>query len=207
MAQKNNSIEMLKKRLIAEMARDKKKATILGVLLLVAVVFVGKLLLKGSPQEVTAATNPMMPPAGLPAPPEAGNPAVDIYPTIGTMDTTPDLIGGGKKITRDIFLPNSSIFPHVLKTTDVNGKVNVVKSKDSAQDVERKRKEELIRAEGAKLHLESAISGRVPIAIINGTVLGHGALINGFRVVKIDSKTSEVELKKDGITIKLGMKE
>ncbi|MCP4376295.1 MAG: hypothetical protein GY794_08995 [bacterium] len=205
MAQKNNSIEMLKKRLVAELKRDKKKATILGVLLLVGVFFVGKLLLKGSPQAATAAINPIAT-TGMPMPPEVANTATNSYPTVATIGKTSVQGGWGKKIDRDIFLPNATIFPHLIKTTDANGNVNVVKSEDSAQDIARKRKEELIRAEGAKLQLESAISGGVPIAIINGTVLGDGAWINGFRVVKIDSKACEVELVKDGITIKLSMK-
>ena len=195
MAQKNNSIEMWKKRLIAEISRDKKKAVILVVLLLVAVFFVGKMLLKSSPEAATAAANPTaLATAGTPM---SSGP---VNPKSPKVEAPKD---AAKAITRDIFMPDLSIFPHVKKATGTNGSVNVVEDEQSKRDAEFRRKKELIREQGAELHLESTITGRVPIAIINGTVLGPDGVINGFRIVKIDSQACVLE--KEGITLKLIM--
>ena len=201
---RNNSIEMLKKRLMAEFARDKKKAVILIVLLLVAVFFVGKLLLKSTPVEATAATNPMA--AGssdAPMSPETGNIAAQVFAVKSSKADVPK--SAANMITRDIFMPNESIFPHVEKTTaaNSNSKVKVIEDEKTKRDAELKRKKELIRAQGAELHLESTITGRVPIAIINGTVLGPDGVLNGFRVVKIDSQACVVE--KEGVRLNLTM--
>jgi hypothetical protein len=79
MAQGNNSIEMLKRRLAAEFARDKKKAIILGMLLLVAVFYVSKLLVNGSPEAATAAGTPAgMQAPGASEPSEAENASLDL---------------------------------------------------------------------------------------------------------------------------------
>ncbi|MBC8373123.1 MAG: hypothetical protein ISS69_03065 [Phycisphaerae bacterium] len=205
MTRQNNSIAMFKKRLVAEMARDKKKAVILVSLLLVAVFFVGKMLLKGSPQDVSAAPNPAaMATGGPPMVPAAGNTNAR---TITAMNPTIKEAKGftrRKKITRDIFMPDPSLFPRIKKkTADVKGNVNVVETGQNKREAELERKKELIRKQGAELHLESMITGRVPIAIINGTVLGLDGAINGFRVVKIGSQVCVLE--KEGFTVTLTM--
>ena len=202
----NNSIEMLKKRLMAEFARDKKKAVILIVLLLVAVLFVGKLLLKSAPAEATAAANPATVVAtGAPMAPgrEAGSIDAQVFNSKNPEVEAPKVAANA--ITRDIFMPNPSIFPEIIKkTTGPRGsKVDVVEDEKSKRDAELKRKEALIREQGAALHLESTITGRRPIAIINGTVLGPGGLINGFRIVEINSQACVVE--KDGVRLNLTM--
>ena len=202
MVQKHNSIAMWKKRLIAEISRDKKKAVTLGLLLLVAIFFIGKLLLKSSPTEATAAANPTaIASPGAPVPPGAENTAARIHSAESPRVNVPK--GAAKGITRDIFRPDESIFPHVEKTASANSKVNVVEDEKSKRDAELRRKRELIREQGAELHLKSTITGRVPTAIINGTVLGLDGVINGFRIVKIESKVCVVE--KEGITLNLTM--
>jgi hypothetical protein len=195
---------MWKKRLVAELARDKKKAGILIVLAITAVFFVGKLLLKGSPaaavaMQTAAPVTPQAPvePSGMQNP--AALPLVD---EIQGMKTPRDSV---KRITRDIFMPNPKVFPLVVKSTgtEAANKPNVVKDEEAKRTAELKRKTERIRQEGAELHLEGAIIGRVPIAIINGSVLGPGGVINGFRIVKIESQTCVVE--KEGIKLSLTM--
>jgi len=208
MARQNNSIAMLKKRLIAEMARDKKKAVILVLLFLVGVFFVGKMLLKGSPEEVAAAPNPAaMAPGGSPMLPGAGNTTARTLTAMNPKKIK-EIKGAikRKKITRDIFMPDPSLFPRMRKkTADVkgNGNVSVAETEQNKREAELKRKKELIRKQGAELHLESMITGRVPIAIINGTVLGLDGAINGFRIVKIGSQVCVLE--KEGFTITLTM--
>ncbi|MDP6544729.1 MAG: hypothetical protein QGH60_12110 [Phycisphaerae bacterium] len=202
MAQNNNGIKMLKARLMAEFARDKKKAVILVALLLIAVFFVGKMLLKSSPQAATAATDPAgVAFGGDPRNQGAGSAVVQ---TPGAKTPKADLPkGAASAITRDIFMPDPAIFPRVKETAGPNSKVGVVEDEKSKRDIELARKTKLIKEQGDKLHLESTITGRVPIAIINGTVLGVGGVINGFRVVKIDSQACVVE--KEGVRLNLTM--
>jgi hypothetical protein len=204
----NTSIEMLKKRLMAEFARDKKKAVILIVLGLVAVFFVGKLLLKSSPAKATAATNPTtVAPPGAPTTPAPGaeNIAAQVFSAKNPKGQAPKSVS--RKITRDIFMPDPSIFPYVKKTVDPSGKVEVVENAETKRQAELKRKKALIEKQAAELNLESTMTtmtGRPPTAIINGTVLGLDGVINGFRIVKIGSEACQVE--KEGITVDLKMK-
>ena len=79
----------------------------------------------------------------------------------------------------------------------------MVEDEQGKRDAELKRKKALIKEQAANLHLESTITGRTPIAIINGTVLGPGGVVNGFRIVTIHSQACVVE--KDGVKLNLTM--
>ena len=125
-----NSIEMFKKRLLAEVARDKKKACILGLLMVTAIFFVGKVLVKSSPetaaamQATLAATDQK--PAGSSG---TGNPT-----PIKLNDRTPAVKTSReprKAVTRDIFQPNPTIFPIVAREVEPDDKPSVVQG---AQD-------------------------------------------------------------------------
>jgi len=198
-----NSIEMWKKRMLAELARDKKKACILGVLAIAAVFFVGKLLFKGSPESADA----MQPTPGQTAAqvPDASGGGNAMF-TARAVKATPARKTPAKRgeITRDIFRTNAKYFPIVAKVVKPDGKPDVVQGQVDAATARLKAKEEKIRQEGSSLHLESTITGRVPIAIINGSVLGKGGVISGFRVVEIKSQACVVE--KEGIKLSLSMK-
>ena len=190
MAKKHNSIEMWKRRLIAEISRDKKKAITLGVLLLVAVFFVGKILVESSPTEATAAATPAaIASAESPMSPGAGN-AVP-HTNIPRVEAPKS---AAKGIFRDIFMPNPSIFPYSTEPV-------VVPRGESEMEAQRRRKRERIHEQGAELHLESTITGRVPIAIINGTVLGRDGVIKGFRIVEINFQACVLE--KEGVVLNL----
>jgi hypothetical protein len=188
----------LKNRLVAEFARDKKKAIILGMLLLVAVFYVSKLLVKGSPEAATAAS---MQAPGASESSEAENASLDL---LTGKPRTWNPKDRSKGIARDIFLPNVSLFPLVVtKTVEVKGPdvIQETQEKRNAELLKRKRAE--IRQQGAALHLESTITGGRPIAIINGSVLGRDGVINGFRIIKVGSQTCVVE--KDGVKLNLTM--
>jgi len=200
MADAPNSVAMWKKRVLAELQRDKKKAIILGALLLVAVVLVGKLLLKSSPEPATA---------GRPAPEapteppgtntdEAPRERVNRIPGSRTdRPVIPDNLAD--TITRDIFKPDEQSFPPVKPA-----KTNVVKTKTGNPiDIEKETKGKRIQAESAQLHLENTITGSKPMAIINGTVLSRDGLIAGFRVVEIGLRSCVVE--KEGVRVELTM--
>jgi len=197
MAMKHNSMATFKKRLLAEVARDKKKAIILGLLLLTAAYFIGKLFLAGGPQSVTAAPLP------------SGISAESVEPDTGMIklpDLSQDKADAPKtSITRDIFKANPKVFPPVAiaDSTGDNGPKVIKASQDDRQAALKELKEK-IRKEGLALNLESTIGGVRPMAIINGSVLGPGGVINGFRIVKIDSLACVVE--KEGIQLSLTMK-
>ena len=107
MALKNNSIVMWKRRLVAEFIHDKKKGVILLVLLVLAIFFVGKLVVNGGPDQATAAAGPQ----------SIVSPKNPIDPGLNPEALDPNAIKSqiqpakriSSKITRDIFLPNASI--------------------------------------------------------------------------------------------------
>lgn len=202
MAQTSNSIVMLKNRLIAEMSRDKKKAVLLAVLLLVMAFVVGKLIFTGSPAEATAAANlaPKVDPS-TPEPPGQENIAAAITKAKPPKAGKPK--PAAKGITRDIFMPDLSVFPRTAANAKSGGSVDVVEDEKTRRDAERKRREALIREQAAELHLESTITGKAPNAIINGSVLGRGGVISGFRIIEINSQACIVE--KDGVKLNLTM--
>jgi hypothetical protein len=199
----NNNIEMFKKRLVAELTRDKKKAFILGLLLITAIFFVGKMLFKSSPATATA----MPAGSGVTAPADTGTSDADIAMSDIHRGANParETTGErGKEIKRDIFLPNPEVFPISKKKVDADGKPTVVQDAENKITAALKAREEEIRVEGASLNLKSTITGRVPIAIIDGAVLGLGGVIKGFRVIEIQSQACIVE--KDGVKLNLTMK-
>ena len=201
MAKKHNSFEMMKKRLVAEMARDKKKAGILITLAVVAIFFVGKLLFKSAPAGATAA------PVAAATGNQPGTPGMgSFYAPSGKGGKTgaSKRKKGDNEITRDIFKPNSAVFPLALKKTPANEKVSLHADAQSERNDELKRKRLLVEKEALTLQLESTITGRVPIAIINGTVLGRGGVVKGFRVVEIGSQACVVE--KNGVRLTLNMR-
>ena len=198
-----NSIMMFKKRLLAEVARDKKKACILGLLLVAAIFFVGKVLFKSSPetavamQATPAATDQS--PAGSSG---AGNPTL-----IKLNNRTPAVKISRKPVkavTRDIFQPNPTIFP-IVEAVELDNQPSVVKGSQDDRTKVIKAKNDKIRQQGALLKLEGVTIRPDPIAIINGAVLGRGGVINGFRVVRIEFQRCVVE--KDGVELNLTMKQ
>jgi hypothetical protein len=201
MARKINSIVMWKRRLVAEFIHDKKKGVILLVLLVLAIFFVGKLLVNGGPDEATAAAGPggIIVSAENPVDPEAYNQPGKF--NLKKSDTHPPK-RRSYEITRDIFLPNTSVFPVVAKKIAAKkSKADLLKNERSMKDLELELREKKIKALGATLHLKSTIAGR--FAIINDTVLGPGGVINGFRIIEINSQACVVE--QEGVKLKLKM--
>jgi len=209
MIKTHNNIEMFKRRMIAEIARDKKKASVLAILTIAAVFFVGKLLIKSSPSAASGmrAADPVAeapdddPANGLPKIPKLGDSTKSTPFDRGHGPIKPRPRG---EITRDIFRPNPKVFPLVAKASKSAGQPDVVQAKIDERTIALKARKERIRREGALLDLESTITGSVPIAIINGAVLGRGGVISGFRVVKIESQACVVE--KEGVQLNLTMK-
>ena len=199
MAQKYNKLEMWKKRLLAELTRDKKKASIMLVLFVLAVFFVGKLLFESAPESASAMSGSVVPTSVQSPGDVASFPKIPKSPRKKFAKTT------GDGVVRDIFLPNSKVFPIIAKSEKGDGnKPGVLnKTAEDKHSLALKKKQARIQLEGSKLHLKSTITGRQPIAIINDDVLGCGGMVNGFRVIKIGSQVCVVE--KEGVQLDLTM--
>jgi len=201
MAKAQNSAAMWKTRLLAELQRDKKKTIVLSMLLLVAIVLIGKLFLKGSPAPATAQRPAaVVPPAlgGAAVPDPSGVTTTNIIPdSVTAKPVIPDNLSD--TITRDIFKPDRESFPRVKRAKKKDVKKKTVEQKVTEEEIRQKE----IQAEAAKLHLESTLTGSRPIAIINGNVLSKGRFIAEFRVEEIGLQSCVVE--KEGVRVKLTM--
>ncbi|WP_163329073.1 hypothetical protein GFV12_07955 [Desulfurobacterium thermolithotrophum] len=71
--------------------------------------------------------------------------------------------------------------------------------------VEKKLEKKILLPKIPELHLEGVVKGRIPVAIINGKYLGLGDRIEGCEVTKIEVFTSSVNLKCDGLDIRLNI--
>jgi len=193
----------LKGRLLAELRRDPKKASILGVLVLVLLIVGVREVARraGSPGAGSAAT-PRAGGAGgeaglrkpvnalkAPGPPKGGNRQADAS-------------GPGAKlpVDRDIFTPNMMYFPveEAAKPSKVVSAAAVI---DPNAKAEAARREVLARAKA--LSLQSTVIGAVPTAIVNGRVLRVGDWINDLQVIEINSRSCQLE--KSGIRVVLEM--
>lgn len=187
----------LKDRMLAEMRRDPKKASILGVL--------GAVLLIISVREVVRRS-------GSPAPARAFE-ATSLRKPAGEA-RAPGLAKGKDRqrerslpiakatVDRDIFTPNVAYFP-------VEEKAKPASLVASAQVVDPTAKAEAaklrVQAQAKALSLQSTVVGAVPTAIINGRVLRVGDWVSDFQVVQISSRSCKLE--KSGIRVMLEMAE
>ncbi len=192
-----------KDRLLAEMRRDPKKASILGVLALVLLIIGGQEIAKqvGLPKTGLAATAQITgQPGGLSLrkpmnkPGSAGN-------LPGGLDglNTPAEDMPALPVDRDIFTPKETYFPidHAEKPTQAV----VATIVDPNVRKEAIRRE--VQAQAQALSLQSTVVGSVSTAIVNGRLLHVGDWINEFQVVKITSRYCQLE--KSGIRVMLEM--
>lgn len=185
----NDSITKIKNQLLDELKRDKKKALILGVLLCVALVVIGKLLVKDVPSSAGAAA-PLAVAAASPAATEppasessadefAVDPSRDKY--LREIDTT---------VKRDIFAAPAGLFPSGIAANP----------QPDNHDEATKTADDQVRG----MTLQSTILSASPTAIINGKVLKIGGQIGGFQVMEITS--GSVTLEKADVKVVLEMK-
>jgi len=184
-----------KQRFVLQMRRDKKKAAVLVVLVLVGLIIFGRMLLKtvgpakakGAP---AAAAGPI---SHSPASPRG----------IGQKKKSPTRPAGRSpgsengSTPRDLFVADLRCYPKVEP---------VDKPKDKQPDALRQTEdpEAIIRAKAKSLALQSTMVGWESSAMINGQVLRVGEWIDGFRVVEIHARSCIVEC--EGIRVPLDMK-
>ncbi len=176
--------QRLRRRLLAE----KKKASVLLVLVLVA----GGLWLRTwlSPTaESSASSVPATDPA--PAATATDNPAPVVSqprePRVVEVDL-PSTIG------RNVFLLDTTGYELAPKS-DVGGSDGAKSGGDGADD-----KPE-VRTDG--LHLQTTMLGRKPAAVINGEVIGIGDEYEEFKLIEV--RPESVILEKNGVQVELSM--
>ncbi len=190
----STDLALFKRRVVAELKRDKKKTIVLTLLFVVAAGLGVQFLAKPShPRRAVAA-----PAAGQPADVQtdtmnaqaAENAAVqaqrDRY--IRQLDTT---------ITRDILTPSEKFFP----VGDLSGDGSRVLSLGSSQNQDNRRL--VVEQEAGRLVLRSTVVSDDSTAIINGQAVHVGEEIHGFQVIKIAPR--QCLLQRSGVTVVLKM--
>ena len=187
-------------RLSMEMAKDKKKTVILATLALVAA-FVGIRAFTKSSGPAQAAAVMEAPEMGpvLPEMVMAGAPPAFLAESDPLDEEY--LAGIDRDITRDLFAFETSHYTPI--TSDV---LQAVADAGDAEDVEIPDAidwDSIVTEQSKSLILQSTIDSEIPIAVVNGRVLGQGDEIHGFTIVEIGPTMCKVE--KQGISIMLEM--
>ncbi len=189
-------------KLVAELTRDKKKAVILGVLLVVSVVLVLKMFIHGGGSAMASATllaGAKDSPAATPKTPD--DPADRDLKAKARRDLYIQQMDGS--ITRDIFLANLDLFPRMnaepVKIAPVPTTASTAPA-PAPEDQDRR----VIQAEAQALVLESTMVGDSSIASINGKILRVGEWFSGFEIVDITSHSCLV--RKRNVTAVLEIK-
>jgi hypothetical protein len=204
---------LIRVRIGAELGRDKKKAAILGVLILVGAVLGFRALVKVSPASASAASL-VASPSVAPASSSQGAAARQLGGAASRDAVSREtqrvayIKGLNYDFERDLFAVNPDYFPPPPKPLAAGPRV-VLGNDPDAEQVQR-----LVEKEAKTLALQSTMVGATPIAIINGPpdsdgkkgprVLRVGETINGFQVTQISSRSCS--LKKNDMTILLEMK-
>ncbi len=196
-----------KQRLTAEMKRDKKKTALLAILCIVAGIVIGRVIIKQfSPSKANAAGKssaataaPSDSASKIISPPaessdDQGDNSKKLREYIARLDT---------KVSRDIFLPDESVFPPRVEKKIEPPSVKLENEGPSEEEKLEARKK-IVLAQAQALTLQSTIVSATPTAMINDRVLRKGDTISGFEVVEITPRTCS--LMKDEITVILGMK-
>jgi hypothetical protein len=195
-----------KQRLTAELKRDKKKAAILGVLVVVAGVVGGRMLIsRESPPKARASVKAEAVQAPRPAEPTAW-PSLTAPPRAAAPQTRTERQRHLQQLQydfhRDIFEPNLDFFVPADASANRTSPEAVADQDEEAQQHEAE--VQVIRAQAKALMLQSTMLGAVPTAMINDRVLRVGDWVNGFEVVQIGS--GECVLEKNGVRVRLEMK-
>lgn len=186
-----------KQRLVVELGRDKKKTVILAVLLVVALVAIGRLLTSGQPARVQAAV--AVPPVVAAQPTSAAMTGEDLAVQEKSARRDAYMETFARKISRDLFQPNTDFFPPVQEVAP-KATAKVEAADENIAELQRRGQ---VQAQARSLVLQSTILGTVPTAIINGKVLRSGEWVSGFEVMEITTHTCSV--RKNGVTVVLEM--
>lgn len=185
-------------RLVAELKHDKKKAVLLGVLAVVAVVLVFQQLASLTPSESQASTG------GASASSSGQSELARAASSGGSHRMTDSahrrneyLQTMDRTIDRDLFAPNSQYFAPPEDSSSP-----ATSSEKTPEQLEQERWQ-AIRLQAKGLTLRSTIVGNEPTAVINGMVLHKGDWVAGFEVTEIRPRSCTV--RKDDVAVVLKM--
>jgi len=198
MEQHAQAITQIYHRIAMEIARDRKKAALLGSLTLAMCVLFARLVLSGGPETAGAAAVVAKPlPTQAEKSMESLRTLLDIDASTPVCTSRPALTDS--QIARDIFAPNTVFFP-------VSSPAQMPKLTPTANPGEEEAEAERMatQAQAASLILESTIVSELSTAIINGRVLREGDWISGFKIVEI--RASECDVEKNNVKVTLGLK-
>lgn len=194
----------IKNTLVNELRRDKKKATILAVLLVVAVVIVLRLVMSGGPAPAKAVTR-------APAAAKAAKAAkadkqqaqaseLIEAPDASTANQERDayLKELDRMIDRDLFQPTTSVYGAAPSNQTQKRSGMPPAMADLAN------RREQVETAAEVLKLQSTVVSDIPTAIINDQVLKAGDQIEGFTVLAISPRSCIVE--KDAIRLVLELR-
>jgi hypothetical protein len=202
MTKSQSTSPKLKNRLLGEVRRDPKKASILGVLaLLFLTVSVREIARRvGSPSSGSAATARACGAGGATS---LHRTASGVQaPGVPNAQDRADSSAPVAKATvdRDIFTPNVAYYP-VEEKANPNTVVSAAQVVDPIVKAEAEKLR--VQAQAKALSLQSTVVGTVPRAIINGRVLRVGDWVRDFQIVQINSRSCQLE--KSGIRVMLEM--
>jgi len=199
----------MKNQFVAELKADKKKAVILSLLLVVALVLAVRMVVLsgGKPARATGATAKVAPASQAPRPsagdlaalapgmPRPGSHHAKREEYLRTLDRT---------IERDLFEPSSMFFPPPRIQPEAPRKMAPAPTTRPAVTEEQIHRK-FIEEQARMLQLHTTVLSDSPTAIINGRVLRIGDWISGFEVTAITATSCEV--RKEDVTVELRMNE
>jgi hypothetical protein len=192
-----DNLDRIRRRVVFELRKDKRKTAVaLGLALLVAVLGL-KLVVSGP--RTSRAAEASDPVAVLPDETVIRE-AARMYSRPSKASAKAEYIQGiDRDIQRDIFRPK-------LEAFSLEGPVQATDTAvetPEGQEVEEHRRRR-VEGEAQALRLQSTVVSATSTAIINGKVLTEGETINGFRVVEIKPHACLIE--KEGVRIRLRMR-
>lgn len=223
-------LELLKMQLAA----DKKKAAVLGILAVVLLGIVGRLYFSSSsPKEIMASTAPLPTDSATPVSPTPQQAPPTPAATVVAAQTTPtnptpnppptdpgktgsvSVAGMSRKLSRDLFSSSAwnKFMPAVLADGDGSaGQRSRNRTgfwgnlRRSLDEYEKEQSEftKTFQHDLEQLLLQSTLTGAKPMAYISGRLVRPGDNIDGFSVVRIYDR--RVTLARAGMTASLAMK-
>ena len=201
------TIQALKNNVVRQVRAEPKKALALGAMGTTVAVMWTRLALFGvNPGPAGAAG--VVPDARVPAPAAANVPA-DAPAHRALLEWTQGPIA---PTSRNVFALKLEYFPadgSKVFTTPENPQESfweqLAKSMAAKADQEKARRilVENLQAQAAKLELQSTVmSNGTPKALINGTLLGEGDGVAGFKILRIETKRVIVE--REGVRLEIG---
>jgi hypothetical protein len=195
---------------------DPKKAGVLAVLVVVLLVTAGRMLLSGSTRPTPASASAKSTNAGGSKKGGTGsaqsNAALAAHNGAVASALQKWAEAPVPPVSRNLFAVRIDYFPRdgsgTTRSDAADGGFWDRLEKSLAVQADQRNKQENLKAnymaQAAKLRLESTMMGPQPMAMVNGEMVGEGAVVAEFRVLKIEARRIIVE--REGIKLEIQMK-